>query len=787
MKVPVPLVSPMPTPDSYPLTPADMTPVATMAVDREAILADLYRSLRPGQRALADWRGGSLAVSAVPGAGKSTGMAAAAAIAIVRHGLHLNRQLVLVTLTRSAAANLKAKVRSHLRRLDWPQTSFSVSTLHGLALTIATRNPELSNLTLETLTLVSPSQNSRLLRRVVEQWWASHGEWHEDLIAGRQFDGEETERLRRQSVLRTEVLPNLAHTAIREAKSSGLQPSDLNALAQAEAQGVGYRVLTLAAGLYSEYQALLTQQGLIDYDDMILAALRSLEDDQTRRFWQSRVFAVFEDEAQDSSPLQSQMLTLLAQDPDHPEASPNLVRVGDPNQAINSTFTPADPVFFNQFCDRCQAHQRLVTMDQAGRSSPLIMAAANHLLTWVNQAQLAGPEVPFRIQTIQSVYPGDPQLDANPAPLGAGVELVTSPTPAAALVALAARIASLYQEDPQVSLAVLVREARQGQYVTQHLRQPERVGVDLAALGLRLYDVGEQDRQIQVPEEMLALLRFIQRPHSPTQLKAALRILVDRRRVPSQDLDALALAPEQFLYPGPLDTLPQSQAAQTAQRYCLSLLRSRLELPPYSLFSFIGLTLGYNQSELATADKLAARVNQQLRIDNSLAATVGVLQDMLSEERFSAVETEDTDALYTRPGQVTILTMHRAKGLDWDGVFLPFLQEKTIPGQLWVPPPAEFLGDFTLAEVARAQIRSYVHQGAGHLPDGLSAWQQAKHLKVAEEYRLLYVAMTRAKRLLWMSAEQQAPFTWSKPEALQPARPCPAWPALQDWRQSVEG
>ena len=160
----------MPTPDLPPPTPTESPPAGATADDREAVLADLYRSLRPGQRALADWRGGSLAVSAVPGAGKSTGMAAAAAIAIVRHGLHLNRQLVLVTFTRSAAANLKAKVRGHLRRLGWPQTSFTVSTLHGLALTIATRNPELSNLSLETLTLVSPGQHNRLLRRAVEQW-----------------------------------------------------------------------------------------------------------------------------------------------------------------------------------------------------------------------------------------------------------------------------------------------------------------------------------------------------------------------------------------------------------------------------------------------------------------------------------------------------------------------------------------------------------------------------------------------------------------------------------------
>jgi DNA helicase-2/ATP-dependent DNA helicase PcrA len=49
---------------------------------------------------MADWQGGQLAVSAVPGAGKSTGMAVAAAFAIA-HQLHGKRQLVVVTFTRS--------------------------------------------------------------------------------------------------------------------------------------------------------------------------------------------------------------------------------------------------------------------------------------------------------------------------------------------------------------------------------------------------------------------------------------------------------------------------------------------------------------------------------------------------------------------------------------------------------------------------------------------------------------------------------------------------------------
>lgn len=180
--------------------------------------------------------------------------------------------------------------------------------------------------------------------------------------------------------------------------------------------------------------------------------------------------------------------------------------------------------------------------------------------------------------------------------------------------------------------------------------------------------------------------------------------------------------------------------------------------------------------------------------DLSLANLVTLLSELVSAERFEPVEPEASDSRYTQPGQLTIITMHKAKGLDWDYVFLPFLQAQTLPGTLRVPPQAQFLGEFTLAEVARAQLRTYLHAPlsssvqpetsqlsppqTGALPNTLSAWQQASSLKQAEEFRLLYVAMTRAKRLLWLAAEQQAPFTWNKVEGLDVRPPCPVIPAI---------
>ena len=96
----------------------------------------------------------------------------------------------------------------------------------------------------------------------------------------------------------------------------------------------------------------------------------------------------------------------------------------------------------------------------------------------------------------------------------------------------------------------------------------------------------------------------------------------------------------------------------------------------------------------------------------------------------------------------------------------------------------QFLGQFSLDEVARAQLRAHTHavyaqdSKPAPIPDIETAWQQASNLKRAEEFRLLYVAMTRAKKLLWMSAAKQAPFTWSKPENLQDAEMTPVLSAL---------
>ena len=747
-----------------------------------ASLDQLRNTLRKGQQTMADWEGGELAIAAVPGAGKSTGMAVAAAIAISKFQLHRQKQLVIVTFTRSAVSNIRKKVSEHLKNLRLPQSAFTVSTLHSLAYTIASNHRELSGFGMGETKIVSESQKQRLIRNATNFWVKENPKLYDLLLEGKNFDGEDTERLRRQTVLRTDVLPSLAKEAIATAKSSGLSFSQLR---EAESPDGGY-ILEIAAGLYEIYERLLRQEGAIDYDDMILGALRVLENNGVRTYWQEKIFAVFEDEAQDSSPLQTKLLEILSLTPQPPLPrgegeqdiwlpSPlkikNLMRVGDPNQAINSTFTPADPRFFNEFCDRCNTFSQLSTLDQAGRSTRNIMRAANYVLHWVNHSEYAKlvNQKPFRNQKIRPVEADDPQMNANPEAIGNGVEIhLQNHDIEHEIEMIGLRIKELHAVDPNLSMAILVRQHNQGRFVAESLAWLTK------EYDIKIYDVEQSDRRSRVPMDMLAILQFMERPHSPDNLKSALEVLKDRQKISAQqDLNALASNPEKFLYPTLIDS-PLSPLALETQAKCIGLLRAKIELPLYNLIPFIAFAL-YDEEAglLATADKLGDRLNQELVGNYSMQTVITSLKEIVESENFEAVEDENLEGRYMTGGQLTIISLHKAKGLDWDVVFMPFLHKRICPGEAYLPEAVKFLGDFGLPEVTRAQISAIVH--GDRLPNAEEAWKQYNYLKQSEEFRLLYVGMTRAKKLLWLSAAQSAPFSWNTLEnRTENAAVCPA-------------
>jgi len=150
----------------------------------------------------------------------------------------------------------------------------------------------------------------------------------------------------------------------------------------------------------------LSKRTRTDWDDLVahaIAALR-LDPDYLARL-QHRWPFILEDEAQDSSELQQDLLAALA------GPNGNWVRVGDPNQAVYYTFTTANPRLLRDFLRRSDVTS--VDMPESGRSARPIMDVANYLVDWA-VAKHPLPEVrdAFRQQHVLPTPEGDPMSAA---------------------------------------------------------------------------------------------------------------------------------------------------------------------------------------------------------------------------------------------------------------------------------------------------------------------------------------------------------------------------------------
>src|SRR5262249_38712672 len=149
--------------------------------------------------------------------------------------------------------------------------------------------------------------------------------------------------------IQQEHLPELAIAIatdfIGEAKDLLLTPATLRAKLIEVSGSAGDLILArFGVEVYEAYQRSQAYRGAFDFNDLVRLALEALERDPAyleRR--QDQWPYIFEDEAQDSSRLQEKMLSVLS------AKHGNWVRVGDPNQSINTTFTTATPQFLRDF------------------------------------------------------------------------------------------------------------------------------------------------------------------------------------------------------------------------------------------------------------------------------------------------------------------------------------------------------------------------------------------------------------------------------------------------------
>ncbi|GAA4904470.1 DNA helicase-2/ATP-dependent DNA helicase PcrA [Stackebrandtia albiflava] len=344
------------------------------------------------------------------------------------------------------------------------------------------------------------------------------------------------------------------------------------------------------------------------------------------------------------------------------------------------------------------------------------------------------------------------------------------------------------ETDPQSppSTAVLVRKRDQIARLERALRDRD-LPVEVVGLG-GLLDAPEV-------REVYATLQVLAKPGSGPAL---VRLLTGPRwRIGPRDLTALyrrarELAPEQRGYEPTAEGLDEVTLAEALEdpgdpdsyspaawerfgelRAELALLRSRADQPVTDLIGEIcrvsGLDVEIIVHRQDTA-RLDAFVEEAARYSGyaaapSLAGFLSYLE--AAEERERGLEVTGATV---HTGAVQIMTVHAAKGLEWDCVAVPGLVDGGFPGRTrdanWLTAtgrlPYPLRGDamelpvFDLSEVtAPRDLTTAVKRFAADL----------REHHETEERRLAYVAFTRARHRLWACGH------WWSPAAQSPRGP----------------
>jgi superfamily I DNA/RNA helicase/RecB family exonuclease len=686
------------------------------------------------QRRVVDHPGGPLLVLAGPGTGKTTTLVEAIARRI-DEGADPASVLAL-TFSRKAAEQLRDRVTARVGRTV--ATAMS-STFHSFAYGLIRQfaPPELYATPLRLLS--APEQD------VVLQDLLTHApesvRWPDTL---RQAVG--TRGFAR------EVLDVLAR-----AREKGLGPEELRRIGRDE----GIPEFEAAGLFLDQYLINLDAQGATDYADLIQRAV--LDAEEHRAELRARFDHVFVDEYQDTDPSQVRLLQALAGD------GRNLVVVGDPHQSIYA-FRGADVrgilEFPGDFRQRDGSPADVVALRTTRRFGPRLLLASQRVA-----GRLALPgSIPAEVQRAFA----EPRAAGEDRP-GDGVEVVTYDTARAEAEHVADRLRQAHLEDgvPWSQMAVLVRSGRS---VLPGVRR------SLAAAGVPVEVAADETPLGQEPavQPLLTALRLVVHrdaggavpgPESPHHVDAAtvsgllvsplvgldateLRALARRARIREK-----ALAAEEERTPRPSAELVRAavldpdllaglsgDAVTRAADFARLLQRARAVLEADGTAEDVLWTLwdgtswprrlrsrvesGGQAARLAhrDLDAVSALFEAAARADEQRGPRA--VGEFLATVRAQQIPADTLAERGVRGEAVRLLTAHRAKGLEWDLVVVAHVQEEVWPDLR-----------------RRSSLLAPDRLGS----DGLVPPVSTRAL-LTEERRLFYVACTRARRRLLVTA-----------------------------------
>lgn len=662
------------------------------------------------QQRVVDHPGGPLLVLAGPGTGKTTTLVEAIIDRIERRGADPDQVLAL-TFSRKAAAQLRDRVSAGLGRTTGHQLS---STFHSFAYALVRRYAP-AELYESPLRLLSAPEQDVVLRELL-------GDHPESVRWPDRF----------RQALATRGFAREVHAVIGRAREKGLDGHALRDLGEAE--GLEEYV---AAGLFLEqYLDSLDNLGATDYADLIRRAV--IEAEVHRDDLRAQFQHVFVDEYQDTDPGQVALLRALAGD------GRDLVVVGDPHQSIYA-FRGAEvrgilefPTAFPQV-DGSPAE--VVALRTTRRFGPDLLAGSQRVASRLplHGSIPASAREAFLSPQAPDGVPG--QLDVR-----------TFDTDRAEVEHLAdlLRRAHLEEGVPWDEMAVLVRSGRGS---LPALRR------GLAAAGVPVDIARDEIPLVQEPAvvSLLAALRAVADPAGEgveelltgplggldaTEVRALTRRLrVADPETPARDLLRSAVFdPEATTLGARMTTARDLHATDaTAEQ----LLWALWDGSPWQDRLTAAIARGGAGARLAhrDLDALCALFEVVGRIEEQRGHTSveTFLETLLAQE----VPGDTLAERGVRGASVRLMTAHRSKGLEWRLVVVTHVQE-----QVW--PDLRLRGTLLGADRIGAD---------GLLP------APTRGALLGEERRLFYVAVTRARERLVVTAVRSA-----DPDGEQPSR-----------------
>jgi DNA helicase-2/ATP-dependent DNA helicase PcrA len=705
-----------------------------------------------------------MGVAAVPGSGKTHTLSALAAKLVAEGELADDQEVLVVTLVNSAVDNFARRVAEFVRgRGLLPGVGYRVRTLHGLAHDIVRERPGLVGLA-DDFQIVDEREADEIRQEAVEAWVAAHPEAADDFLSA-ELEGRRREWVGREQWPR--LVSELANAFIRQAKDLQATPAVVRDLLDKLPEPLP--LLEMGQAIYADYQRGLAYRAGVDYDDLVRLALQALElDGEYLKRLRHRWPYILEDEAQDSSRLQERILRLLA----GPHG--NWVRVGDPNQAIYETFTTASPFYLRRFLAEEDVIAR--ELPNSGRSTQSIMDLANYLVDWSRAEHpvealrdaLAGTH-------IEPTPAGDPQPnppdDPNAIYLGS-----QKYTPAEEIEAVVKSLARWLPDHPDQTVAVLVPRNDRGFAVVAALKQYAIEPVELlrssrstretaGALGNLLAHLADPAS----PKKLATVFEVWRRdersePDSNARLQAIKGVLrkcpqVESFLWPRAEADWLAIAP-----------LPEGLADARDELAAFRDLARRWQgvalLPIDQAILTLAGDLFTRPAELAVAHKLAVALRQAAeshphwRLPELTEELATIARN---ERKFLGFSDEDAGFDPDRHrGKPVVATIHKAKGLEWDRVYLMSVNAydfpAAMPGDSYIAEKWFVRDRLNLEAEALAQLKALFSADpfAAYFQPG-QATDQARLDYAAERLRLLYVGITRARRELivtWNTGRQ---------------------------------